>query len=227
MNVTGEQFSIVLVWFGYICEQRGGDIELHPLCPAQMEHATRPTPRTHTHARTHTLTFAFGVRVVGHTCPHPADRLDPRTAKGANYSFVPGIDGSNSLPLTHHLGDITLRLRKVASAASAAAPTFIPVDGAAWAFFSSTWGPLSTMATPVTSTDPRVVASHDISEVVAATQLPANPNFSFPLKVVRSYAKPHASPVGGGVEIAFEITNMANESVELGAFSVSSANEFM
>lgn len=127
---------------------------------------------------------------------------------GANYSFVPTLSSYNALPLNHFFGDITLRLRKQSSPG--------------WAFFSSVWGPFSAVAKPVASKDPAVVVAHDISELVAATDVDSNQkDFTFPLKIVRSYSKPKKAVAGGGVEMSFEITNVDTVPVELGGFGMS------
>jgi hypothetical protein len=104
---------------------------------------------------------------------------------GANYSFLPSLDTRSALPLTHNLGDITLRVRKAAtpatpSSSSDSTPNDSTAAGAAgdaegWAFFSSTWGPFSAVAKPVASEDPHTVIAHDITAVVATTKLSSNP----------------------------------------------------
>lgn len=50
---------------------------------------------------------------------------------GVNYSFVPSLTPSRALPLTQHLGDITLRVQPATSDAGAAP----------WTYFASAWGP--------------------------------------------------------------------------------------
>ena len=130
---------------------------------------------------------------------------------GANWSFVPALSTSSGLPLVHHLGDCTIRTRKADTDTKAAT--------AGWTFYSSAWGPYSATATAVASKDPSVVASHDITKLLAATDLPSNPEGeAIPVKVVRSYSTPKAGP---GLEVAFAVTNVSPHAVEIGAFGMS------
>ena len=95
-----------------------------------------------------------------------------------------------------HLGDVTIRVRKATAA---------PTDK--WTYYASAWGPFSAEATAVSPLPAGAIASHDISALLAATNItehPPDPSWAtaMPLSVTRSYSKPAS---GSGLEISFEL----------------------
>ena len=101
----------------------------------------------------------------------------------SNYSFVNSLDGQSALPLSQHLGDVSLRLRRAAGPGPAEGHSAEP-----WAYFASAWGPFTATAKPVTPLPSGTLAAHDITALLEATNvshLDGAAVGSLPLKVVR------------------------------------------
>ena len=139
-----------------------------------------------------------------------------------NFSFVPALSDGSALPLVHHLGDITIRARTAGSSSS-------PYD-----YYSSSFGPGAAVAVPVTKLRPGELAAHDITPLLAATNLAGlgdgddddndgkSSSSAPPVTVRRAYLD-----VAGSLGIAFEVTNPApaaagaGAAVEIGALGMS------
>eukprot|EP00937_MAST-01D_sp_MAST-1D-sp2_P003192 g3192.t1 len=133
-----------------------------------------------------------------------------------NYSFVPPLTAGSALPLVHHLGDITLRVRLAGGGGG---------GGGNYDYFSSSFAPGAAAAVPAATLRPGELAAHDITPLLAATRLATLPGGSvalpntLPVSVRRAYVD-----VGGALGVAFEVTNTAaagGAAVELGALGMS------
>ena len=131
----------------------------------------------------------------------------------ANYSFVPTLTPGSALPLHHHLGDITLRVRRAGG------------SPAAWSFYSTVWGPYSAEATVLQPSSTDELAVQDVTPLLDATRVPDAPDgvapdvVSSPVHVRRAYLD--ASPEQPGLGVSFTLTNKATYAVEIGGFGMS------
>ena len=122
-----------------------------------------------------------------------------------NFSVVPALSASSALPLVHHLGDVTLRVRRAAAG-----------GGAGWDYYASAWGPFHAEATPVPLRKGEA-AAHDITPLLDATAAPdaPAPAPASPVRVRRAYAVS-----GAALELRFELRNAGTEAVEVGGFGM-------
>ena len=124
------------------------------------------------------------------------------------YSFVPMLNPGSALPLVQHLGDVTLRVRKLSPTSTA------PPPSSEWQFLASAWGPFTAEATQLPPASDEYLA-HDITKLVEAAG-----SSKSPLRVRRSYLKPSQQQPGLGMQIT--LTNVdAHDAVEIGGFGFS------
>lgn len=133
-----------------------------------------------------------------------------------NFSFVPPLTPSSALPLVHHLGDVTLRVRPAAAAAHGS----LGEGGESWAYFASAWGALRAEATPVPLRAGEA-AAHDMTPLLDATDAPDAPTSGgaqaakSPVTVRRAYRQG-----AKGLELTFEVRNVGAAALELGSFGM-------
>ena len=115
------------------------------------------------------------------------------------------LSARSALPAIQHLGDVTLRVRPAAAASRA------------YDFFASAWGPFAAKAAPLPPRSGELVA-HDITPLLEATRADgAGAPATSPLKVRRAYR----ATAKGAFELSFELTNVARDAIEVGAFGMS------
>ena len=140
-------------------------------------------------------------------------------AAAANFSLVPPLTPGSALPLVHHLGDVSLRVRMAASSEDEAKSGTRHAGD--WDFFSSVWGACSAEAVEVPARAGEIIA-HDITQLLDATQSAAVRRRTWkdgsPIHIRRAY---RLDPAGSGFEIAFDLTNRASVPIEIGAFGMS------
>ena len=109
------------------------------------------------------------------------------------YSFTRPLDEGSCLPLSVHLGDMTLRLQDAAATD--------PLDST---YYSSS---LISAPAEVLPASGNVLAAQDITAMVAGSADPPAPASSkFPLQIVRSYER---SADGAGLVMRFNLTHAA------------------
>ena len=160
---------------------------------------------------------AGGLAVALRADTFTAQWVNLSSGQHTNYSFVPPLTDGSALPLVHHLGDITLRVRAAGSSGG-------------YDYFSSAFGPGAASAVPAAKLRPEELAAHDITALLAATNLEGAstgashgtlpPRPSLPLAVRRAYLK-SSEGGGGSLVVSFEVTNTATSAVEIGALGMS------
>jgi hypothetical protein len=116
----------------------------------------------------------------------------------STYSFTRPLDQGSCLPLSVHLGDMTLRLQD-ASATD-------PLDST---FYSSAQIAAPAKALPASGS---VLAAQDITDMVAGSAPSATEAATFPLKIVRQYEK---SADGKALIMRFNLTATGSKAVRL------------
>ena len=123
-----------------------------------------------------------------------------------NLSFVPPLSARSALPAIQHLGDVTLRVRPAAASSRA------------YDFFRIGVGSVRREGGAAAAAGGELVA-HDITPLLEATRADGAgaPAITSPLKVRRAYR----ATAKGAFELSFELTNVARDAIEVGAFGMS------